>query len=67
MPSSPLRAPEPRSAVEDEPAQLVAQPLVVEHELADLVGELGALPAALPATGVVTVASGAAARAALIA
>src|SRR5438034_714033 len=37
------------SAVEHEPAQLVAQPLVVEHELPDLVGELGALPRALQA------------------
>ena len=39
------------SAIEHEPAQLVAQPLVVEHELSDLVGELGALPPALQATG----------------
>ena len=37
------------SAVERKPAQRVAQPLVVEHELPDLVGELGALPLALQA------------------
>ena len=35
------------SAVERKPAQLVAQPLVVEHKFSDLVGELGALPLAL--------------------
>ena len=35
---------------EGEPAQLVAQPLVVEHEFPDLVRELGALPLALQAT-----------------
>jgi hypothetical protein len=39
------------SAVEYEPAQLVAQPLVVEHEIADLMGEPGALPLALQAAG----------------
>ena len=39
------------SAVEREPAQLVAQPLVVEHEVADLVGQLVALPLALQAAG----------------
>ena len=37
------------SAVECKPAQLVAQPLVVEHKVSDLVGELGALPLALQA------------------
>jgi hypothetical protein len=37
------------SAVERKPAQLVAQPLVVEHKFSDLVGELGALPLALQA------------------
>ena len=37
------------SAVERKPAQRVAQPLVVEHEFSDLVGELGALPLALQA------------------
>ena len=53
--------------VEREPAQLVAQPLVVEHEFPDLVGELGALPLALQAAGRLALVSGAAARAALIA
>jgi hypothetical protein len=37
------------SAVERKPAQLVAQPLVVEHQFSDLLGELGALPLALQA------------------
>jgi hypothetical protein len=37
------------SAVEGKPAQLVAQPLVVEHKFSDLVRELGALPLALQA------------------
>src|SRR5439155_8659543 len=40
-----------RSAVEHEPAQLVAQPLVVEHEIPNLKGELSALPLALQAAG----------------
>ena len=57
-PTSPTSHPRIRSAVEDEPAQLVAQPLVVEHELADLVGKLGALPPALPATGLARLAVG---------
>ena len=39
------------SAVEYKPAQLVAQPLVVEHKFSDLVGELGALPLALQTAG----------------
>src|SRR2546421_4393742 len=39
------------SAVERKPAQLVAQPLVVEHKFTDLVGELSALPPALQAAG----------------
>ena len=55
------------SAVEREPAQLVAQPLVVEHELPDLVGESGALPLALARPAASRSSSGAAARAALIA
>jgi hypothetical protein len=38
------------SAVEDEPAQLVPAPLIVEHELADLCGESIALPRALDAS-----------------
>jgi hypothetical protein len=41
------------SAIEHEPAQLVAQPLVVKHEIPDLNGELGTLPLALQAAGVV--------------
>src|SRR5947208_1556001 len=40
-----------RSAIEHEPAQLVAQPLVVEHEIPNLKGELGPLPLALQAAG----------------
>jgi hypothetical protein len=36
---------------ERKPAQLVAQPLVVEHEFSDLLGELGALPLALQPAG----------------
>ena len=39
------------SAVERKPAQLVAEPLVIEHELSDLVRELGALPLAFHAAG----------------
>jgi hypothetical protein len=46
-----------RSAIEREPAQLVAQPLVVEHKLPYLVGQLVALPLALSATSVVTLAT----------
>ena len=46
--------PASRSTIEGEPAQLVAQALVVEHELPDLVGKLGALPLALQASSVVT-------------
>ena len=49
---------EGRSAVEGEPAQLVAQALVVEHEFADLGRKLGALPPALPATPFVILAVG---------
>ena len=37
------------SAVEREPAQLVAQPLIVEHEISDLARELCALPLTLQA------------------
>jgi hypothetical protein len=47
----PARRERALSAVEGKPAQLVAQPLVVEHELSDLAGELSALPLALQATG----------------
>ena len=46
-----------RSAIEDEPAQLVAQPLTVEHEFSDLVGKLGTLPPALHATSIATLGS----------
>src|SRR4029453_10741833 len=41
----------PGSAVEREPAQVVAQLLIVEHKLSDLVGELGPLPLALQTAG----------------
>lgn len=44
-----LRVERAVSAVERKPAQLVAQPLVVEHKFSDLAGELGALPLALQA------------------
>jgi hypothetical protein len=44
------------SAVERKPAQLVAQPLVVEHKFSDLVGELSSLPLALQAAGRLTLA-----------
>src|SRR5215216_821886 len=40
-----------RSAIEHEPAFIVAQALVVEDELPDLTGKLSALPLALAATG----------------
>jgi hypothetical protein len=43
--------PRAASAVEREPAQRVAQPLVVEHEFPDLLRELGALPPALQSAG----------------
>jgi hypothetical protein len=36
-----------QSAIEQGPALLIAQPLVVEHEVADLAWELCALPSAL--------------------
>ena len=49
---------DPASAVEREPAQRVAQPLVIEDELPDLVGEAGALPPALHATGLHAVVAG---------
>ncbi len=39
------------SAVEHRPADLVTQPLVVQHEIADLFWEQLALPAALLPTG----------------
>ena len=43
------------SAVEREPAQRIAQPLVVEHKISDLVGELGPLPPAFQAAGLPSV------------
>ena len=43
-----------RSAIEHEPAHVIAQPLVVKHEFLDLVGKLRALPPALRSTGFVT-------------
>jgi hypothetical protein len=39
------------SAVECKPAQLVAQPLVVEHKFSNLLGELSALPLTLQSAG----------------
>ncbi len=39
------------SAVERKPAQLVAQPLIVQHKGSDLAGELSAVPLALQAAG----------------
>jgi hypothetical protein len=44
------------SAVERKPAQLVAQSLVVKHELPDLVGQLDTLPLALSTTSDITLA-----------
>src|SRR5439155_23000494 len=41
-------------AVEHEPAQVVAQPLVVEHEIPNLKGELSSLPQALQAAGLLS-------------
>jgi hypothetical protein len=58
---------EASSTVEREPAQLVAQALVIEDELPDLARESGALPPALHAASLAAVVSGAAARAALTA
>src|SRR5215216_1304153 len=45
-----------RSAIEHEPAFIVAQALVVEDEFPDLTGKLSALPLALAATGRVALA-----------
>ena len=55
-PVADVDAPVPRagrvaSTVEHEPAQFVAEPLVVEHELSDLAGESGTLPPALRTAG----------------
>ena len=43
-----------RSAIEHEPAYLIAQPLVVEYKLTDLAGKLCTLPLALQMTSLVT-------------
>jgi hypothetical protein len=56
-----------RSAVEHQPADVVPQPLVVKHELADLLWKLLALPPALDSPARSALSSGAAARTALIA
>jgi hypothetical protein len=55
------------SAVERKPAQLVAQPLVVEHKSSDPVGELSALPLHSKRPAASRSSSTPAARAALIA
>jgi hypothetical protein len=47
-----------RSAVEDRPAQVVPQPLIIEHEFADLRSESIALPRALKASGICAVTFG---------
>src|SRR5688500_4367617 len=52
---SPVREFEAASAVEHEPAQFVAQPLIVEHEIPDLSGKLGTLPTALQTTGLLAI------------
>src|SRR5437762_11454750 len=44
-------APRNPSAVEHEPAQFVAQPLVVKHEIPNLERKLSTLPQALQAAG----------------
>jgi hypothetical protein len=48
----------PGSAIEHEPAHIIAQSLVVEHEFPDPVRELCTLPLALTATGLVTLVFG---------
>ena len=47
-----------RSAIEDGPAHLIAQPLVVQHEFSDLAGKLCPLPPALQATGLLLLSFG---------
>ncbi len=42
--------PDKRSAIEDEPAIFIAQPLVIQHKLADFRGKLRTLPLALHPT-----------------
>src|SRR5438477_12378520 len=46
------------SAVEDRPADVVSQPLIVQDEFANHVRELFALPTALEPSGALTLASG---------
>ena len=45
-------------AVEDRPADVIAQALVVDYELADRVGQLGALPLTLTSPGTFRLAGG---------
>ena len=47
-----------RSTVEDRPADLVSQPLILQDEFANRIGELFALPTALDPAGALTLASG---------
>jgi len=46
------------SAVEHRPADLVSQPLILQDEFANRIGELFALPTALESAGALTLASG---------
>src|SRR5512137_783891 len=46
------------SAVEHRPADLVSQPLILQDEFANRIGELFALPTALEPAGALTLASG---------
>ena len=47
MLTSPSRPTDVRSAIKDQPADVISQPLVVKYELADRVRELITLPLAL--------------------
>jgi hypothetical protein len=47
-----------QSAIEQGPAGLIAQSLVVEHEIPDLIGKLCTLPLALPAASLVALGFG---------
>ncbi len=47
------------SAVEDRPADVVSQPVIVNDEVADRIGELFALPAALEPAGALLASRGA--------
>jgi len=55
------------STAEHRPAELVSQPLILQDEFANRIRKLFAPPAALDPAGPLTLVSGAAARAALIA